>query len=104
MVLANIENVGEFGTACEFLRSNLNPLTIKGLKELFEIPEKAWLEYLDKTESNADTNSIFNYLNNDGYTDEEVIKDILTKEKKKYFVDFIDNRHDGYFKIFLIKE
>jgi len=103
MVLANVENIGEFNSACDFLNSNLNPLTIKGLKELFEIPEKVWLDYLDENESNADTNSIFDYLNDEGYTDEEVIRDILTKEKKKYFVEYVDDG-DGYFKIFEVRE
>lgn len=104
MTIANVEEVGVFSTANGFLNSNLNPLTLNGLKKFFEVPEKAFKKFLKENDYEDDVNAVFYYLNNEGYTDDEVIRDILTKEKKKYFVEFIEDRHDGYFKIYEVEK
>ena len=103
MTLINMNLVGEFTNAESFLRHNLNPLTINGLIKIFEIPEKVFEDYISKNNFNKDETAIFNYLLDEGYSDEEIIKHILTKEKKKYVVDVI-NEDEVYFKIFEVYE
>lgn len=84
----------EYSTAYNFLLS----CKVKEIKEVFK-------DYLFPIEiSKKEFEVIYNDLNSFGWSDEEIILEVLKNRDKKYILNFVDDRQDGYFEVFEIKE
>ena len=46
---------------------------------------------------------ISEYLNSLGWSDEEILYEILKNRDKKYILNFVDDGQDGYFEVFELK-
>ena len=97
MVLANIKLVKNYSSVWDFTKQNL-----KAVKKVFydEIKD---LEY-DKEEFETEAEAISEYLINKGICDEDIINQVLEKEKKKWWVKYVDDSNFGYFEIYEVKE
>jgi len=91
MVLANIKLVKTYDSVWDFTKQNLEKV-----KKLFkdEIKDLKIKEY--ETEAEA----ISEYLINHGICDEDVINQVLEKDKKKWWVKYVDDSNYGYFEIY----
>lgn len=95
MIIEN--NYKEYSTAYDFLLDcNLAEIksVFKGdiLKEALRLKKEDLCEFISL------------YLNSFGWSDEEIILEVLKNRDKKYILNFVDDRQDGYFEVFKIKE
>jgi hypothetical protein len=95
--------VADFYSATECIRNC--PLTFNAVKKLLikgEIVE--YNNYLKENDYSDDENSIFNYLNENGWGDSEIIEAIYDSLEEEYFISFNEsyNSEDCYWSIFKI--
>ena len=84
-------NVREYSVSREFL---IKESSVEEIKQVYyEIDFK-------KAKTIEEMNDL---LIEDGTTDEEIIENILDHKKGNFIVEFVDNRHDGYFKVIEIE-
>ena len=94
MIIKN--NYKEYSTAyCFLLDCSLKEIksVFKGniLKETFKLEKEDLCEFISE------------YLNSLGWSDEEIILEVLKNRDKKYILNFVDDRQDGYFEVFELK-
>ena len=85
MVLANLELKKTYDSVWDFTEENL-----KEVKEIFK-------EELKKDLSDEE---IPNHLIEIGICDEDVIKEVLRRDKKKWFIKYVGDGNNGYFEVY----
>ncbi len=83
MVLANLKLRETYNSIFDFTEANLNKVRKLFNRELLGVTDE----------------EIPNHLIEIGECDEDVIKAVLEKDKKKWFVKYVDD-NDGYFEIY----
>jgi hypothetical protein len=90
---ANVKLVASYDSVFDFTEKNLEKV-------------KACFPHLKKLKMRKDeeVNVISNHLIELGICDEDVINKVLKREKKKYFVQYVDDGNNGYFDVYEVKE
>ncbi len=95
MVLANLKLRKTYDSLWDFAEENL-----KKVKKIF----KEELKDLDlNVKGETEEGIIANHLIEIGICDEDVINAVLEKDKKKWFVKYIDE-NNGYFEVYEVME
>jgi len=111
MINKNIKWLYDINSAVEFLERC--PLTLRALKELFLKTKEEREDYeknLTEFDLYDDEDSLFRYLNDDGFSDEEVIEYILESLEEEYFIVYVDkdninfDQNDSYWDIYKLEK
>ena len=95
MVIANVEYVCSYNSVFDFVEKNL-----KEVKKVF----KEELKNLEIEEEQSEAEAIAEHLIDEGICDEDVIREVLARDKKKWFIQYVDDGNFGYFDIYEVKE
>jgi len=94
MTIAKVEYVCSYDSIWDFVEEYL-----KEVKELFKEELKDLKIEKDETEKEA----VARHLIEKGICDEDVIRAVLDKKKKNYFVKYVDDSNCGYFEIYEVE-
>ncbi len=99
MVLAKVVHKGSFSDAYNFIKD------FRSWKECEEIFGDDIKEISDcKGDDNEKILALFEHLISLAWCDEELIEHFLARDKKKWFLKYVDDRNNGYFDLYEVKE
>lgn len=100
-MLANVKHIGDYSDAYDFISIR----NFEEVKNIFKISDEEINQYMKDNEENNNFWALFHILNNGGYSDEEIIREILNQEKGYYFLNYEEelNRGDGLFILYEIE-